>query len=199
MEDIFNDSSVYIQRIYDSNGSTSEWKFLLFDIKSDDPKNNKNIVSKLNKSLTDKINIDLTFDIIDFVINFGNDSIISLIAKEQFLGNFLYLLKKHAHLNEELQKKLIFLLQKWALKFKTSEKFRIFWEKYENLKSLNIIFPKENYIIETYNKYISEEKINDFLDDIEQIKIKKDEYNKLYNNYLNSANTSLANPFAKKK
>ena len=198
MENFEIDSSAYIQRIYDSNGkSISGWKNLLYDINSEELKISQNIVSKLNKSLVDKNNIDLTFDIIDFIIHFGNEIIISLIAGERFLDNFLYLLAVNANLNEDLQEKLIFLIQKWALKFQNNEKYKIFWEKYNFLKSKNIVFPEQNYVIETYNKYISEEKINEYLIEIKNIIMKNNEIKEQINNY-HYTNTLLANPLAKK-
>lgn len=163
-----------ISKIYDSNGQKlNYWKKLLFEIKSDNKKINDEIFTKLNQSILDKINIDLTLDIMDFIIIYGNNMIIDLIAKnEYFLINIKHLLKRDAQIDSETTlKKVISLIQKWGLYFYNNEKYSIFKDNYLSLK-YKIRFPSPDEI-ETYQKYYNEVEINQTLTKIDEILIQK--------------------------
>ena len=133
-----------IQKIYNSNGNhINGWKKFLYEINLENTKINDEIYTKINQSILDKENIGLTLDIIDFIIDNGDNCIIDLIATKNFLINIRKLLKVDAIKEIEIQKKIIFLIQKWALKFGNNIKYKIFKENYENLK-LKITFPNED-------------------------------------------------------
>ena len=184
-----------IQKIYDSNGNhVKGWKKFLYEINLENTKINDEIFTKINQSILDKESIDLTLDIIDFIIDNGDNCIIDLIATKNFLINIRKLLKVDAIKEIEIQKKIIFLIQKWALKFGNNIKYKIFKENYENLK-LKITFPKEDYKIETYNKYIENDEIKKAMNIISEIKKKEKYYKDAINNFMSSLETQYANPF----
>ena len=184
-----------IQKIYDSNGNhVKGWKKFLYEINLENTKINDEIFTKINQSILDKESIDLTLDIIDFIIDNGDNCIIDLIATKNFLINIRKLLKVDAIKEIEIQKKIIFLIQKWALKFGNNIKYKIFKENYENLK-LKITFPNEDYKIETYNKYIENDEIKKAMNIISEIKKKEKYYKDAINNFMSSLETQYANPF----
>ena len=55
--------------------------------------------------------------IIDSLVNYGTPNIIELISKKDYLGNILELLKNSSNSSIIVQKKIIFLTQKWAKQF----------------------------------------------------------------------------------
>ena len=195
MEDDQNKIS-FIQRIYDSNGKyIKEWKKFLFEIKMQDSQICKEIKAKLEKSLNDKNNIDLTCDIIDFIIDYGSESMIDLLIEKIFFDKFLGLLKKTTNSPKEIQKKVIFLLQKWKLKYEKIPKYSLVEKYYEYLKKMDIRFPNSNYKIETYDKYISEEEIKQAFIKINEIIIEQQKYNELVKAFMNETRTTIMNPF----
>ena len=190
-----NKTSV-IRKIYDTNGKNqNQWKKLLFEIQLDDKNINNAIFSKINNSLIDKVKVDLTIDVIDFIIDYGINSIIDLIANSDLLLNFKHLLKVDSQLNIEAQKKVVFLIQKWGLKFNDNPRYSIFKDTYESL--INIItFPPPEYKIDTYQKYFHEVEINQTLAEINKIKIHINQYKNAVNNFMNFCETQYANPFS---
>ena len=61
-------------------------------------------------------NIDIEYDIIDFIVDFYSENIVKLISEDWFLNSFLSSLKKGAGISIQIQMKIIFLIQKWLLK-----------------------------------------------------------------------------------
>ena len=142
-----------INSIYLSNGQNkSDWEFFFSDInnESTSPK----IIALILKKLKEQPTNELTLDIIDYMIDFGNPNTVSLIANKEFLDNFLNLLKSETNAGVEIQKKVIFLSQKWTNKFSRDNTYPIFQENYNMLKGAGVLFPPEGFIIETYNKYV---------------------------------------------
>ena len=86
---------------------------------------NKQIIDYLKKQIDDQKEIDLTLDIIDFIMDFctNNDTII-LISEKNFLDSIISLLQ--AYINSSTKEKILFLIKKWAEKFETT--FPIFNE-----------------------------------------------------------------------
>ena len=124
--DIANRPS-YIPRIYNSNGiNENEWIKLLYQIRSGDLEKYKDIILELKKSLIDKNNIELTIDLIDLIIDYGEEQIIKQIANEEFLSNFIELLRENNNLPIYIQKKIVYLVKKWAFK---SDEYPIFNRK----------------------------------------------------------------------
>lgn len=199
MED-FLDKSSYIQEIYDTNGKyKKEWHKFLFNIKREDSQINKEIKTKLEQSLNEKNNINLTCDIIDFIINYGSESIIDLILEKNFLYKFFGLMKKTANSPLEIQKKVLFLLQKWKIKYENNPKYSIVEKNYQYLKEINIRFPDSNYKIETYDKYISEEEIKQICNEIDEILVKQKKYRESIKKFMINARTTIMNPFLEEK
>ena len=149
-----------ISEIFSSNGENKEsWSDLLCNIISSNPKTIQEIVFFLKQKLNNKENVDLTLDIIDFLLNYGSQEIIEELAQKDFLNTILSLLKNKSKSGVNIQKKIIFLTQKWHQKFEKDEnpKIKGFSDNYNILKKGGIIFPPQSYQIQTYNNYISEE------------------------------------------
>ena len=161
-----NKSLSNVSKIYSSNGEDKEsWSDLLCNIISSDNKSIQETTSFLKQNLINKEKVDLTLDIIDFLINYGSQEIIEQIAQKEFLNYVLVLLKNKSKSSVEVQKKIIFLTQKWHQKFEKEENPNIkgFAENYNSLKNGGIIFPPPSFKIQTYNNYISEEESQNFL------------------------------------
>ena len=195
-KDICGPSS-HIIKIYSFNGqSRSHWKFLLFEIFLDKDDLNNQIYSKLSESVNESTNFDLTSDIMDFIVDYGkNKSIIDLISDEIFLTKFRNLLKKESNLTEENRKKLVYLVQKWGLKFEKDEKHSSFNESYNFLKRKKIVFPDNKYYVKTYDKYISNDEILKTIDIIHNINKKKKEYERSIKEFYEHVSTQYSDPF----
>ena len=149
-----------ISEIFSSNGENKEsWSDLLCNIISSNPKTIQETVFFLKQKLNNKENVDLSLDIIDFFLNYGSQEIIEELAQKDFLNTILSLLKNKSKSGVNIQKKIIFLTQKWHQKFEKDEnpKIKGFSDNYNILKKGGIIFPPQSYQIQTYNNYISEE------------------------------------------
>ena len=118
------------------------------------------IVSILKDAMINNPQNILTLDIIDYILDKGNKEIIDLIAKKEFLDHFLNLLKAEANSGIENEKKVIYLTKKWANKFQNNPNYPIFQENFNLLKNNGIFFPPDDYIIETYTKYIGQNQNN---------------------------------------
>ena len=198
MESNKSELSSSIHKIYNSEGKNkNEWQEFLYEININKKKINNQIITRLNQSFKDKNKIELTPDFLDFIIDYGSNTLIDLISDEKFLGNFISLIKKSANSSTQLQKKVIFLIQKWALKFENKNIHPIFKNNYNYLKSLNIAFPSQNYNIDTYKKYISEEEINETMILIKKIILARNEYKNAIKNFYNAI--QYENPFLDKK
>ena len=147
-----------INNLYSSEGKDKQnWILFLNDINNDSL--NDKILSFLQKNLKENPKNELTVDIIDFIIDFGNQKIINLIAQKQFLDLFIDLLKSETNAGVENQKKVIYLTQKWAKKFNENQNLPIFMDNYNFLKGNGIAFPPENYVMHTYDKFINKNDI----------------------------------------
>jgi hypothetical protein len=121
--------SSYIPRIYSSNGKNlNEWQKLLFQINLNE-EIYKDIALDLKQSLIDKYKVELTFDLIDLIIDYGEDEIIKQIANEEFLSIFIDLLRKKHKMPINIQKEILFLIKKWTSKFVNKNEYPIFKEK----------------------------------------------------------------------
>ena len=165
MEQSDNNPQVIISNVISSNGNDKDsWSELLCNITSYSQNSLQETVSILSKNLINKENINITLDIIDFLINYGIPEIIELIAKREFLANILFLLKNKSKSSVEIQKKIIFLTQKWHQKFENSENENLkgFSNNYNSLKKGGIIFPPPSYSVKTYNNYISDDEAKNY-------------------------------------
>jgi hypothetical protein len=106
----------------------------------------------------------LNLDILDFVIDFGANTYINPLNDQNFLFTLINLLKKKYNTSEELQKELIYLIQKWAKKYYNHPFFINFKECYNYLGNKGIVFPPDNIVVPTYSKYVTKndlESVND--------------------------------------
>ena len=191
-----NKSLSSVSKIYSSNGEDKEsWSDLLCNIISSDNKSIQETTSFLKQNLINKEKVDLTLDIIDFLINYGSQEIIEQIAQKEFLNCVLVLLKNKSKSSVEVQKKIIFLTQKWHQKFEKEENPNIkgFAENYNSLKNGGIIFPPPSFKIQTYNNYISEEESQNFLMKANAIKKLEKESEEI------KKSMNQANPFSERE
>ena len=148
-----------ILKIISSNGNDKEsWENLICDVNSGE-QNINDLILNLNENLKNKTNVEITLDIVDSLVNYGTPEIIELIAKKEFLSNILELLKNSSKSSVDIQKKIIFLTQKWAKQFENcyDSNYSGFLDIYNSLKKGGIIFPPSNFKLITYTKYISDE------------------------------------------
>lgn len=149
-----------LSKIYSSEGADKDaWLNILSDINQGNETVNQNIISFLQKALKEIPKNQLTLDILDFFVEYGTFNIINLIANSNFSQTLISLLKQSSNSGVDVQKKVIFLIQKWANKYKNdiNSSFPTFIDNYNMLKNNNISFPPSNYKLNTYNKYISDE------------------------------------------
>ena len=147
-----------INNIYSSKGnSKSDWQFLAKDINNDS--NIDKIVFFLQNNMKENPKNELTVDIIDLIVDYGSPNFLFKIAQKEFLDIFLNLLRSETNAGIENQKKVIFLTQKWAKKFDKNKNLAIFMDNYNFLKKNGIAFPPESFVINTYDKYISQDEI----------------------------------------
>ena len=73
--------------------------------------------------------INIKFDLIDLIIDYGEDEIIKQIANEEFLSIFIDLLRKKHKMPINIQKEILFLIKKWTSKFVNKNEYPIFKEK----------------------------------------------------------------------
>ena len=99
-----NQGLININSIYSTQGKLKkDWEYFIKDINNDSCSDK--IISLLNQNMKDTPKNELTVDIIDFIIDYGNQKMISLIAQKQFLDIFLNLLKSETNAGVEIQKK----------------------------------------------------------------------------------------------
>ena len=157
-----NQELININNIYSNNGNLKkDWEFFIKDIQNDSYI--EQIVFLLQKNMNEMPKNELTLDIIDLIIDYGSPKSLYQIAQKTFLDSFLNLLKTETNAGIEIQKKVIYLVQKWAKKFDTNKDFSIFMENYNFLKKNGIVFPPDNFTLQTYDKFISQEEIKNCL------------------------------------
>ena len=182
-----NQELLNINNIYSSKGnSKKDWEYFLKDINNDSYIDK--IVFFLQKNMQDQPQNELTVDLIDFIIDYGSQKIISQIAQKQFLDTFLNLLKSETKAGLENQKKVIYLTQKWCKKFNGNQNYSIFSDNYNFLKNNGIAFPPDNFVIKTYDNYVSKDEIQSFINNNQN-----QNNNNNYNNFQNNQNMNNYN------
>ena len=161
-----NNKSKNITFIISSNGKNKEaWEILLNNIISNDSNINNDIISYIYQSLIEKTNIEINLDILDFIVQYGSLSIIEVFVNKNLSKQILELLKNNSKSSINVQKKIIFLIQKWARKYAEEKEqiYSAFINNYESLKKEGIMFPPDNFKMTTYNKYISDEEVQNII------------------------------------
>ena len=195
-----------LENIYLFDGINKEnWDYFCKDINNESYC--KKIMFTIYEYLTTQPNNGLTLDIIDYIIDYGCPRILNLCAQKNFLEQIIKLLKPEKNAGIENQKKVIFLVQRWAKKFKNDKNMEIFIQEYNLLKDNGITFPGDDFTLDTYNKYTGERKpnntnnsnnmnnenkavkINNFVNDNKNDK----NLNSNINNNLNAPNSNINN------
>ena len=187
-----------IQKIISSNGSNKEaWENLICDINSDEIDIINEIILNLEQFLKDRSNNEIALDIIDFIVIYGPIKIVELIAKKDFLKKILELLKNSSKSSVNVQKKIIFLTQKWAKKYENEMNSNLsgFVENYNYLQKGGIKFPPPTYKLETFTKYISDEEAQTAQIKANAIKKIKEDNEQSIKESINNVN-NFANPFS---
>ena len=148
-----NTISSFLKLLNSDGLNKNDWTNLLNNIQKED--NIKTFIDNVQTELDKKINNELLIDIIDFLFDFSFEKTINFISEEIFLESFLSLLKKGNEGNTQIQIKIIYLIQKWAIKDnRNNSNIKI---KYDFLKNNGIVFPQCDYKMKTYDKYIDKD------------------------------------------
>ena len=149
MTEILNLESLFL-----NNGNNKgDWEFFSNDIKNEDF--SEKIVESISLYLkkNDQDEVSLALDISDYILDFGSQKIIGLIAQQSFLEDILNILKSETNSSVENQKKVIYLIGKWAKKFKNNNELDGFQKNFTMLQNNGITFPDESFSMDTYNKF----------------------------------------------
>ena len=170
-----------VNEIIDSQGKNKKlWEKLYIEININLMNNNYDTISYLNNNLILNKNVDLTLDIIDFIIDYGSEDIITLITPE-FLKNIRNLLTTRYKSENDILFKILFLIQKWGTSCPKYKNYLNFRNIYEKLKKENIQFPSKEVQLKTYLNFIT-------LNEIKRFKIKLDNW-KYVNNFISFPKT----------
>ena len=170
-----------VNEIIDSQGKNKKlWEKLYIEININLMNNNYDTISYLNNNLILNKNVDLTLDIIDFIIDYGSEDIITLITPE-FLKNIRNLLTTRYKSENDILFKILFLIQKWGTSCPKYKNYLNFRNIYEKLKKENIQFPSKEAQLKTYLNFIT-------LNEIKRFKIKLDNW-KYVNNFISFPKT----------
>jgi hypothetical protein len=170
-----------VNEIIDSQGKNKKlWEKLYIEININLMNNNYDTILYLNNNLILNKNVDLTLDIIDFIIDYGSEDIITLITPE-FLKNIRNLLTTHYKSENDILFKILFLIQKWGTSCPKYKNYLNFRNIYEKLKKENIQFPSKEAQLKTYLNFIT-------LNEIKRFKIKLDNW-KYVNNFISFPKT----------
>ena len=165
-----------IENLCSSPNIKKNWINLYHNINNNNNNNNDNIniINYISNIINQQNVNEIILDIIDFIINFGNENIKNEMNKNEFVNKIINLLHNSHSFSQNFQKKLIYLIQIWA------NKFNNFYNAYCFLKNKGIIFPPLNYIIKTYDNFINDNEIINF---------------NFINNENNNNNNNFINPF----
>ena len=157
--------------------SVEHWKILLVELIGKNSTNIIEIVREIDSAIKNNTKIDLIFDILDFIFDYGGSDIMcqfTLVLNEIFHFNT----NKGLKLDKQTDYKYYYLIQKWANSY--SNIVPKFQDVYKLMKSERIKFPPIEEKINTYLNYIK-------LEEIEQIK-----YTLKLNSIHNGNKTDLA-------
>jgi len=149
-----------IGELINKNGNLKNgWKYFLSELISDKPTVNLEIINAIYSSLIQNKFFDLILDIIDFIIDYGNENIINMLLIQCTQSLYHLNSNKGFQTSEETAMKNLFLFQKIYKKY--GNQFNKIKEYYEGIKSQGIEFPNDEIKIQTYLKYITEDEIEE--------------------------------------
>ena len=143
-----NGYEMTIYKIFNSYGKNQQdWAKFYREIKETNQQRSYNISCVITAQLCNFKHIELCLDIIDYIMDYGTEEIISKISDIPFKNNIISLLEYG--LSDKIKNKILFLIAKWGSK-NTNYK-----SAYSYLKNdLNFEFPTDNMTITTYIQYI---------------------------------------------
>ena len=147
----------HLNKLYLSAGKNKQaWEDFLILIYQN-PSYNDLLGFLFEKMKNEPSNI-LTLDIIDFLVDYGPKDLVKEISSIEFMNIIAYLIKKSSGSSLEVQKKAIYLINKWNDKAKEfpNENYVGFTNNYNELSKRGIFFPPSGYKLFTFELYISE-------------------------------------------
>ena len=159
MSEILNKNPIK-DLLFSDGKSVEHWKILLVELIGKNSTNIIEIVREIDSAIKNNTKIDLIFDILDFIFDYGGSDIIYQFV---FVLNeiFHFNTNKGLKLDKQTDYKYYYLIQKWANSY--SNIIPKFQDVYKLMKSERIKFPPIEEKINTYLNYIK-------LEEIEQIK-----------------------------
>ena len=120
----------HVSQIFNIKQKEKEYYFnLLYDITSNDKNINEKIISRLKRSLKEKTNLILSICVIDFIIDYGTDSINQLITDNEFINIMILISSQEYNIDFEIK----YLIQKLKKKYEKNENFINFLYNYNKL------------------------------------------------------------------
>lgn len=152
---------ILIDELFDANGNNMViWKKIENQLALG--KDSQLFVSYIKSRLLANISNDLSLDLLDFAIDKKIYGVTQQIATKDFLETFLTIMRKDFNAPVEIQKKILYLIQKWAFMYKPNEQkqsmFPCFYDFYQYLLSQNIFFPPigDDTVVPTYKRFIND-------------------------------------------
>lgn len=119
----------------------------------------RNFVIFLQLKILSNINNEIVLDIIDFCVDKGVYQIMGYINEEEFINVLYKIMRKDSGATPSTQKKVLYLVQKWGIKYMPTEKkptpYQRVYNFYQYLIKNKIVFPpKDDNNIPTYKQYV---------------------------------------------
>lgn len=150
------DQMTYIcQELYQRQGKDPKlWRKLLQILRTGSGHNE--FLFFIKKIIETEPKNELPLDLLDYVIDNNISSVTSLISTKNFMDSLIKLLRREVGAPVNVQKKVLYLIQKWAMKYQFAQNnispFGSFYETYQFLKNQGIFFPPvgDDSVVTTY-------------------------------------------------
>lgn len=152
-----NSITSILNDLYSCQGNNSFlWSTLLTSFTRDN--SGEECVTFIKNKLSESPNEELTLDILDYLMDNKVPSVVSLVGQKPFLNCLMELLKFENKTTMDVQKKTLYIIQKWAIMQENEPNKQIFKEFYMFLQSNGVFFPPKNdptVVHYTYSKFIN--------------------------------------------
>ena len=187
-----------LDSIFQNNGGTTkQWRTAneILLTRTDEAKKYvaymKNKIRDLNKNVQ-----LLVLDFLDYTIDDGKMPLWTQVGSKDFLNSLVNLYKTRN--DEEVQKKILFLIKKWGIKFqKYNTIIPNYSSTYDHLKSNGINFPRD--MDSTYEKYLQGPGIKSGFGEGGAKKAKNDKISSKNKNYVQDIDVDLRTSSYEKK
>ena len=187
-----------LDSIFQNNGGTTkQWRTAneILLTRTDEAKKYvaymKNKIRDLNKNVQ-----LLALDFLDYTIDDGKMPLWTQVGSKDFLNSLVNLYKTRN--DEEVQKKILFLIKKWGIKFqKYNTIIPNYSSTYDHLKSNGINFPRD--MDSTYEKYLQGPGIKSGFGEGGAKKAKNDKISSKNKNYVQDIDVDLRTSSYEKK